>query len=679
MAYCSEKLQLMESSLLEVARLIGLKGTTQNKDGFVEGLNLENEAAMLTTAAEGIHEGIFRVVVMGTFNNGKSSIINALIGKRVLPEAGVPATAIVSYIRLGEDVNVHVFFKDGHKEVMSTDDFFNRFKFNADDTEECRNTGKVSRFADVQDSVVYCHMPLLENGVQILDTPGLEDKESATNTTMEAAANANAIIYTCSAENGSFYKNDISFFEENFDNRHLNNVFFLINKSDLKDDETLVQVKVQIKAQLKKVFQKEDGTFDEELFNKRVFFVSAKNTLELKLGEIHDSFKDRDIPAFQQFEEDLEEFLTTDARAKATLDGCLKKLKDAESSVKHVIDANKLVATKGKAEIERDIESVKDKLNNSETELKQIKSYFDIAISKTQAIVQNNVNGIVTTINDEWDAKLADIVENSGIGMTTLVKVAAQAVRYVGRPEQRNAAFQREIEPIVSQVNKFVNDKITDATKNIKVQTTPVLDELAQNVGTSLEHLRANWDSIITIFEPQQGENPNPDDINIFKLLGAIINEDVSTMVRLLGGDNIGWGDFLKKTIVQLFLDSLLFAIGGPIGGILFILKEWYEMKMGKNHMVEAFASKSKEQLIIELKHNLDERSGEMDSKIAETYLKMYSKIAEPLLSKIEDERTLISSLEEKYRQNDYDFNAEELRCNYILNKLQSILQIVKA
>ena len=680
MAYNSEKLQLMEKSLVDVARLIGKKGDKVNEDNFVEGLGLENEAELCLNAADALREGIFRVVVMGTFKNGKSSIINALIGKRVLPEAAVPATAIVSYLRYGDDTNVHVFYQDGAEEIMTSDQFFERFKFNAQDTEECRSTGKVERFSNVRDSVVYSNMPLLENGVQILDTPGLEDKESATKVTMSAVANANAIIYTCSAENGGFNMNDIEFFEMNLDNRHLNNIFFLINKSDLKSDIALDEVKAQIKAQLKKVFTDKEGDFDEILYNKRVFFVSAKNTLELKLGELSPSFTERDVLTFQQFETELEEFLTTDARAQATLESCYSKIEDAEESVKHVMDANKLISQKGKAEVEDDIKKAKDILGLSESELQQIQSYFEVATSKTQTIVKANINGIVTSINNEGNAKLQDIVDNSVFSMMDMLKLAGQAVRYIGNAEGRNAAFQQTIQPVVDGVNSFVQSKIDDAIANIKEETKPVLNELSEKTGTSLQLMQEHWGEINTIFTHGDtiDNNPDPEKVSIVKLLGALLNQDVSTIVSVLGGDNISWGDFLKKTIVQLVLDSLLLAIGGPIGWGLFIFKEWYEIKMGKSHMVESLASKSKEQLVTELQKNLDEKSVEMDNKVSGAYLTIYNKISTPLIAKIDDERKLLQSLEEKFRKEDFDFNAEELRCNYILNRIQAIAKIVK-
>ena len=47
-------------------------------------------------------ESIFLLVVVGEFNAGKSALINALAGERVMPEGATPTTAAVTLLRHGE-------------------------------------------------------------------------------------------------------------------------------------------------------------------------------------------------------------------------------------------------------------------------------------------------------------------------------------------------------------------------------------------------------------------------------------------------------------------------------------------------------------------------------------------------------------------------------------------------
>ncbi|KJY32513.1 hypothetical protein VR46_34305, partial [Streptomyces sp. NRRL S-444] len=44
----------------------------------------------------------FRIMVLGEFSSGKSTLINALLGKRLLPTKANPATAFTTVLRWGE-------------------------------------------------------------------------------------------------------------------------------------------------------------------------------------------------------------------------------------------------------------------------------------------------------------------------------------------------------------------------------------------------------------------------------------------------------------------------------------------------------------------------------------------------------------------------------------------------
>ncbi|HVG87828.1 MAG TPA: dynamin family protein, partial [Gaiellales bacterium] len=52
--------------------------------------------------AERALEGFFLLVVAGEFNSGKSSVINVLIGERVLPEGVTPTTDRINLLHHGE-------------------------------------------------------------------------------------------------------------------------------------------------------------------------------------------------------------------------------------------------------------------------------------------------------------------------------------------------------------------------------------------------------------------------------------------------------------------------------------------------------------------------------------------------------------------------------------------------
>src|SRR5207245_61454 len=47
---------------------------------------------------------LFLLVVVGEFNAGKSALVNALLGQRILPEGVTPTTSRVTLVKSGEQV-----------------------------------------------------------------------------------------------------------------------------------------------------------------------------------------------------------------------------------------------------------------------------------------------------------------------------------------------------------------------------------------------------------------------------------------------------------------------------------------------------------------------------------------------------------------------------------------------
>lgn len=59
-------------------------------------------------------ENILRIAVIGEFNAGKSTFINALLRCRLLQEGSLPTTASATYLRCGQN-GISVLFNNGHK------------------------------------------------------------------------------------------------------------------------------------------------------------------------------------------------------------------------------------------------------------------------------------------------------------------------------------------------------------------------------------------------------------------------------------------------------------------------------------------------------------------------------------------------------------------------------------
>ena len=103
-----------------------------------------------------------RVLVAGEAKRGKSTLINALLGRPLLPMGVTPLTAVTTTVRFGDDPHAEVRFADGHDEKQPLAAL-------PELVTERGNPGNRRHIAAV---TVYLDAPLLAGGVELVDTPG---------------------------------------------------------------------------------------------------------------------------------------------------------------------------------------------------------------------------------------------------------------------------------------------------------------------------------------------------------------------------------------------------------------------------------------------------------------------------------------------------------------------------
>src|SRR4030067_324437 len=61
----------------------------------------------------------FNLVILGQFKRGKTTFINSLIGREVLPSSVVPLTSIVTILKFGKEVRCVIFMEDGSEREIT--------------------------------------------------------------------------------------------------------------------------------------------------------------------------------------------------------------------------------------------------------------------------------------------------------------------------------------------------------------------------------------------------------------------------------------------------------------------------------------------------------------------------------------------------------------------------------
>ena len=111
----------------------------------------------------------FFVACLGQFKRGKSTLLNALVGRPILPVGVVPVTAVVTILRHGDQPAATVRFSDGRSEPVALDAI-------AIFIDERQNPAN-HRHASVVD--ITLPSPILRDGLCLVDTPGLGSVHAA--------------------------------------------------------------------------------------------------------------------------------------------------------------------------------------------------------------------------------------------------------------------------------------------------------------------------------------------------------------------------------------------------------------------------------------------------------------------------------------------------------------------
>ncbi|MBD3317577.1 MAG: hypothetical protein GF344_17450, partial [Chitinivibrionales bacterium] len=194
---------------------------------------------------ERLAHGSLRLAVLGQFNRGKSTFINALLGLPVLPVSVLPITSVPTVIRHGTGPACTIRFADGRPEkhaVKSIEDIERMLKqFVAEENNPHNRKG-------VSDAVVFCDSSILRHGTVLIDTPGFGSTHvHNTQTTFDLLETCDAALFLFSADL-PITQVEVDFLHEA--RRRVRRMFFIFNKVDLLDDKELSETQDFIRSTL---------------------------------------------------------------------------------------------------------------------------------------------------------------------------------------------------------------------------------------------------------------------------------------------------------------------------------------------------------------------------------------------------------------------------------------------
>lgn len=145
----------------------------------------------LQAAERRLSEPKFKLLILGEYKRGKTTLINALLGAPALPTAVVPLTSVLTEVTYGQSARARVEFLNGQKCSMPLSDL----------AEYVTEPGNPNNEKGVARAFVEHPSELLARGVTIVDTPGIGSVfEHNSEVTYRALDEADAVVVVLAAD-----------------------------------------------------------------------------------------------------------------------------------------------------------------------------------------------------------------------------------------------------------------------------------------------------------------------------------------------------------------------------------------------------------------------------------------------------------------------------------------------
>ncbi len=523
-----------------------------NLNNYAQQLSLMELAEKINTAEEKLKTDVFSLGIVGEFNAGKSSVINAYLRQVVLPTGILPTTAAINRIKYGAPSGAKIYFKhdDPHNpdpvyrcQEIPIQELSNYVTKLTEENEE--------RALTIQEAEVSFNLPILmSQQLVIFDTPGLNDEGKMTEVTLSVLPNLDAAIMVLRA-NQAFSQSEKDFLEHKLLSADLGQVIFLVNQIDILDSNEVVQVLDHTKKQIQRTIltsaknkygedSREYQRYQQKIGEIKVFGVSAKKYLQGITDHNPDVCAES---KFEEFTQGLENFLTT-----------------KRAGIKLSVPLNDVIIFSC-TEIIRLIEMRKSNLSMTQTDFEEACAQTEQELKTIEerqraelALIQYNakeikdkVKPLLVNIPDILKAKIVEIIDNEPIMPNQLAgKPLKELNEKIGT--KISNTIQNEMNKISEQVFNEIQDALKMEIERLQAFIS-VIDECLKKIDLQFN------------ITPQNAQNNN--------VTGQVITAALSVFTGF-GGI---WGGYreagVKGAVVGLGASFLTVITGGVIAGLL--------------------------------------------------------------------------------------------------------------
>lgn len=496
------------------------------------GLGMEDGATQIEELADRVQAGVFRVLVLGEFKRGKSTLINALLGANLLPANVTPTTALLTLIKYGPDVEITLIPFRGEPQRVSAEELAQTLSLSTDEVENHR------RQATYKMVEVRYPSPLCENNVEIVDSPGLNESAVRTEITSGYIRQSDAAIFVLSATNFASLT-ELEYLNTHILGKGLTHIFFAINQYDrvMDDADDPSREARDLTAMAEQRLGPLTRVRGRDLGRERIFFVSAKPALKARLAGDQAGLERARLP---ELESALERFLARE-RGRVALERPLAQAAQAVEDAEEAIAFRRATMETDLATLEQRVREVQPRFDELQDKKRRIMRTIEAAEQLVAKSVELSFRQRVATMEDGMLEAAMALKISPQWNPQRIRKELAEGI---------NSYLERELQNWSEQTGQEIEERLTQLTQDIGPD--------AASIDAELKRIRIHVSGGI-LADQDQVEGDSKRVLETILAYGGGMLGDFGVILR--GGS--GWlQSALRVIALQIAAMVLLAAIG---------------------------------------------------------------------------------------------------------------------
>lgn len=431
---------------------------------LAEKMGFHASAEAITEAEQDFLKKELMVVTVGEMRRGKSSMLNALLGEKdfIFPVDTSVCTNVVTIVRFGKEEKVEAILEEQKNgSTVPVVKALTRKEISGYVSEK----GNPSNFKNVKVLNVEIPNPVLQEGVVLVDTPGVGSLNiSHAETTYGFLPNADLLLFVSDAAAG-LTETELNFLKKGY--KYCKNILFPLTKKDLNPGYKEILLDNQQKISEALGIPKEEVTVIPISSSAKLRYLETQGKAMLASSN-YTAFEDAIWSAVGEKRGEIM-FLPFVARVKQEL----YKMADSVAAQYQLLSSDKGKLQSLAEELNREIEKYNGLKQGDVSWKKEISLFF----SKMQNSNTAALSGIKLQVRDHLEKRVTELG----------VKIC--------QPNQYQQVY--------NEINSMISEELLNMKETMVIDTVAMAEQMNRTLGLEVDSCREALDNVE--FKPKDG------------------------------------------------------------------------------------------------------------------------------------------------------------------------------